>query len=206
MAKRAALSPRKKPRQDRSRQTVAAILGAAAQVLERHGYAGATTDAIAERAGVSIGSVYQYFPNKDAILVALVEQHMEDGFRLLGGMLDEARHAAPDLEALIGQFVEAMMALHRSQPKLHRVLFEEAPLPASLRGRLQRYEDDIAGTVAKLLTAQPELRVERPELAAQIVVRSIEGLVHGFVLHAPPDIEPDAFSREIVTLLVRYLR
>ncbi len=206
MARGAALSPRKKPRQERSRQTVAAILGAAAQVLERCGYAGATTDAIAQRAGVSVGSVYQYFPNKDAILVALVERHMDEGSRLLAGMLAEVRGKPVDLEALIRRFVDAMMALHRNDPKLHRVLFEEAPLPASLRRRLQRYEDEFAESVASLLAELPGLRMESPTLAAHIVVRSIEGLIHSFVLHPPPDIEPETFCQEVVALLVGYLR
>lgn len=205
MAKSAALSPRKKPLQERSRQTVAAILSAAAQVLERHGYAGASTDAIALRAGVSVGSVYQYFPNKDAILVVLVERHMEEGSALLRGLLDEARDEVLDLEVLIGRFVDAMMALHCSEPKLHRVLFEEVPLPARLRRRLQRYEDEFAESVASLLTELPGLRSQSPGLAAQIVVRSIEGLIHGFVLHPPPEIEPEVFCSEVVDLVVGYL-
>ncbi len=206
MSRSKALSPRKRPRQERSRQTVAAILTAAAQVLGRRGYAGATTDAIAERAGVSVGSVYQYFPNKDAILVALVERHMEDGSRRLRTMLDDVRGEGLELDVLIREFVDAMMALHENEPKLHRVLFEEAPLPASLRRRLQRYDDEFAASLASLLVEQPGLHIPDPALSAHLVVRSIEGLIHGFVLHPPPDIEPDAFCREVVALLVRYLR
>ena len=66
----ARLQARKFPQQSRSQETVEAIVGAATQVFERHGYAAGTTNRIAERAGVSIGPLYQYFPNKDAILVA----------------------------------------------------------------------------------------------------------------------------------------
>src|SRR5262247_3195924 len=69
-----AVAPRKRPVQERSRSTVDVILEAAAQVLERDGYAAATTDLIAERAGVSIGTLYQYFPNKDSILLALTQE------------------------------------------------------------------------------------------------------------------------------------
>src|SRR5271165_1676775 len=84
------LQPRKLPSQPRSEETVEAILQAAAQVFERHGYAAGTTNRIAERAGVSIGTVYQYFPNKDAILVALALQHLAEGTAAL----------QPHLEAL----------------------------------------------------------------------------------------------------------
>lgn len=206
MARSRPLSPRKKPRQERSRQTVAAILTAAAQVLERRGYASATTDAIAERAGVSVGSVYQYFPNKDAILVTLAERHMEEASRLLRGMLDRDRGESLDLAVLTRRYVDAMLALHQSEPNLHRVLFEEAPLPASLRRRLQRYEDEFAESLAALLSELPGLQVRDPTLAAHVVVRSIEGLIHGFVLHPPPGVEADAFCGEVVELLVGYLR
>ena len=68
-----AVAPRKRPLQERSRSTVDVVLEAAAQVLERDGYTATTTDLIAERAGVSIGTLYQYFPNKDAILLALAQ-------------------------------------------------------------------------------------------------------------------------------------
>ncbi len=206
MPARPALKPRKKPRQERSRRTVAAILTAAAQVLERRGYAGATTDTIAERAGVSVGSLYQYFPNKDAILVALAERHMEEGSRQLRTMLDGIRPEAVELRTLIGHSVDAMMALHRNEPKLHRVLFEEAPLPPSLRGQLRRYEDEFAESLASLLADLPGMHIQNPALAAHIVVRSIEGLIHGFVLHPPADIGPDAFCQQVVELLDGYLR
>jgi AcrR family transcriptional regulator len=82
--------PRKQPRQSRSRDTVAAVLKAAAQVFTSRGYAATTTNHIAERAGVSIGSLYEYFPNKDALLVALMEQHIEEGEAILGRVALEA--------------------------------------------------------------------------------------------------------------------
>jgi AcrR family transcriptional regulator len=141
---------------------VAAILTGAAQVLERRGYAGTTTDAIAERAGVSVGSVYQYFPNKEAILVALAERHIEEGFERVWGLLEEARGRELALETLMRRFVEAMIALHRNEPRLHRVLFEEAPLPAGLRRRLQRLEDAFAEQVAMQLAEWPGLRPQSP--------------------------------------------
>jgi AcrR family transcriptional regulator len=138
MRPRAQLKPRKTPRQARSRATFEAILGAAAQVFGREGYATATTDRIAARAGVSVGSLYQYFPNKDAILVALTERHIDAGFALIHELLAKALTDRPALESLLRRFVVAMIALHEHEPELHRVLFEEAPLPASVRRQLRR--------------------------------------------------------------------
>ncbi len=202
---RAALRPRKRPRQERSRQTVEAILGAAAQVFERRGYAAGTTDAIAERAGVSIGSVYQYFPNKDAILVALVERHVEEGFALVSRLLREALAEPVAIDALLRRFVDAMIALHQREPRLHRVLFEEVPLPASLRRRLERREEEIAEEVAGVITESLGLALRNPSLAAYMLVHSVEGLVHDFVLHPPRDLEAGAFAGELVCMLRGYL-
>ncbi len=122
------LEPRKVPKQTRSGATVEAILEAAAQVFERRGYAAGTTNRIAERAGVSIGSLYQYFPNKDAILVALVHQHLAEGMAALQPHLRRLSAGARFDDVLPG-IVHAMVALHALAPGLHRVLFEETQLP-----------------------------------------------------------------------------
>src|SRR6185369_17163863 len=71
-------TPRKRPRQDRSRATVDSILEATARVLVKRGFDGLTTNLVAETAGVSVGSLYQYFPNKEALVSALIEKHVED--------------------------------------------------------------------------------------------------------------------------------
>src|SRR5262245_57051675 len=75
--------PRRSPVPRRSRNTVAAILDAAARIFAKHGYARGTTNRIAERAGVSIGSLYEYFPSKDAILIALTEAHIAEAQGML---------------------------------------------------------------------------------------------------------------------------
>jgi AcrR family transcriptional regulator len=202
---RTALKPRKKPRQARSRQTLDAILVAAAQVFERRGYAAGTTDAIAERAGVSVGSVYQYFPNKDAILVALVERHLEEGVATVSGLLREAREEPVGIDSLLRRFADAMIALHQREPRLHRVLFEEIPLPASLRRTLERREEIIAEEVAELITQRLGLAVRDPSLVAYMLVHSVEGLVHDFILHPPRDLDAAAFADELVRMLHSYL-
>src|SRR5271154_532489 len=109
------LTPRKLPTQQRSEATVEAILQAAAQVFERHGYAAGTTNRIAERAGVSIGSLYQYFPNKDAVLVALTERHIEAGAAVVAPLLARLEASTPLDDALRG-LTAAMVALHRQRP------------------------------------------------------------------------------------------
>src|SRR3954452_9973154 len=95
MATKTPVKPRRKPSQERSHQTVEAILEAAAQVFERHGYAAGTTNRIAERAGISIGSLYQYFPGRDAILIAIVDRHIDEGAAALAPVLASLETDAP---------------------------------------------------------------------------------------------------------------
>ena len=78
MLRKSSTKPRKLPQQDRSRVTVQAILEATTHILTEEGYEKANTNRIAERAGVSIGSLYQYFPNKESLLTALIEQHVNE--------------------------------------------------------------------------------------------------------------------------------
>lgn len=194
--------PRKTPRQERSRLTVDAILEAAAHVFERHGYASGTTNRIAERAGVSIGSLYQYFPNKDAILVALVERHLDDGVAAAGPVLERLVTDPPPLEEGLRGLVEAMVALHRERPGLHRVLFEEAPRPPALRRRLDGMTADARAVVAAFLRERGAAR--DPDLAARLVVQVIETVTHEVVLR-PGDVPVEAYVDETVALLVGYV-
>ncbi len=144
------LKPRKQPRQERARQTVDAILEAAAQVFERQGYAAGTTNRIAERAGISIGSLYQYFPSKDAILVAIVERHIDEGAAALGPVLAELEADPPPPGVAFRRLMQGMLELHRHRPDLHRVLFEEAPRPPEMQARLEALALGAVARVAPL--------------------------------------------------------
>ena len=204
------LQPRRKPRQARSQATVEVILAAAARVFARSGYAATTTNHVAAKAGVSIGSLYEYFPSKDAILVALTERHVDEAERELGRVVTELGEARLSLEDTIGLLVRTMVELHARDPGLHRVLFEEAPLPAKLRGRVAALETEMAGAVSGLLTGHGFSRADA-STAAAMAVQVSESLTHRLVLHdvggsvtgwreaAEPHV------REISVLLLGYL-
>jgi AcrR family transcriptional regulator len=199
------LTPRKTAAQERAKLTVEAILGAASQVFESRGYAAATTNRIAERAGVSVGSLYQYFPNKEAILVAIAHQHLADGMALMGPPL--ARLDAGDpWEGVLPEVVEAMVAMHAVAPMLHRCLFEETRLPKELRDELETLEDALVDLTARALEADPEGFAGDPRLVAAIVVNAIEGLTHRLVLRPQGGADPESTAREITTLIRAYLQ
>jgi AcrR family transcriptional regulator len=198
------LRPRKAPRQSRSRTTVDAILEAAAQVFTTHGYAAGTTNRIAARAGVSIGSLYEYFPNKDALLVALMERHVAEGERVLASAA-AATAATSDLDAVVRTFVRAMVRLHARDRALHRVLFEEAPFPRAVRRSIEELEVRVIGVVEAYLRAHPERTRRDPARAAMVVVHAIEGLTHKLVVHGPARLDIEPYVDEMVALVVAYL-
>jgi AcrR family transcriptional regulator len=197
------LAPRKLPKQTRSRESVEAILQAAAQVFERHGYAAGTTNRIAARAGVSVGTLYQYFPNKDAILVALVREHLEEGTAALQPQL-RSLSAGARFEDLLPGIVDAMVALHSTAPGLHRVLFEETKLPRSLRAELETLEDQLVELAAASLAADPSTAFGDPRLRARIVIATIEALTHRLVLRPAQGAKPEDLAREITRLVRAY--
>jgi AcrR family transcriptional regulator len=199
------LQPRRRPVQERSTATVEAIVQAAAQVFARHGYAAGTTNRIAERAGVSIGTLYQYFPNKDAILVALTERHVQEGESILVPLLEELAERPPALRDALERVLRALLELHADQPALHRVLFEEAPRPPELRDRLERLFDLASTALAGYLASLPDVTVADVRLAAQLVVQTVEAITHGLVIHPRAQISAEAYASETVTMLERYL-
>jgi AcrR family transcriptional regulator len=198
------LAPRKRPKQERSEATVEAILQAAAQIFERHGYAAGTTNRIADRAGVSIGSLYQYFPNKDAILVALVHRHLAEGITALQPHLERLNDGAC-FDDVLPDIVYAMVAMHALAPGLHRVLFEETKLPSTLRAELYELEDRFVDLTASALAGEPSSPPADARLSARIAIGAIEGLTHGLVLRPPPGVTPEAIAREITQLVRAYI-
>lgn len=198
------LRPRKQPRQARSRETVNAILHAAAQVLTKHGYAAATTNHIAARAGVSIGSLYEYFPSKDAILVALTEAHIAEGEAILAEVWTQV-HTSGDTAEVVRRFARAMFDLHARDRVLHRLLFEETPLPRRTRQRVAAIEDAITARLADYLRMRPDLTRRDPDLAAAVIVQCIEALTHKLIVHGDGDVATERYVEEMVALVTSYL-
>ena len=118
--------PRRSPIQGRAQVTVDAILKAAAQILARQGPDAATTNAIAARAGVSIGSLYQYFAGRDALIQELVRRHIAEMQAVLTRAL--AGIGAQPLPAAIEQMVVAILAAHKVAPRLHQALHQSLAL------------------------------------------------------------------------------
>src|SRR5687767_4509087 len=150
------LEPRRKPRQVRAELTRERILTAAAHVFAEHGYAAGTTNRIAERAHISIGSLYQYFPNKDAILAELLVQHLDRGTWTTADDLDLAPGT---LEATVRTLVRDAIDNHSDDPRLLRVMIEEAPVSQELRDTVDRHGKLRTAQVRDVIVRHPDIHV-----------------------------------------------
>jgi AcrR family transcriptional regulator len=205
MATKVQTNPRKSASQKRSRLMVDALLEATARVLIREGFGNASTNRIAEVAGVSVGSLYQYFPSKEALVAALVDRHREEISQAVQGELAEAMQLP--LGRAVRQLVAAAVEAHRIDPALHRALTEQIPRV----GRLEKAEtfnrENYALFRAYLERHQDEIRVVDLELAAFVCVTSIEALTHTAVLHRKlvSGEATEALVDEAARLVVGYL-
>ncbi len=194
--------PRKKPRQARSRETVACILEAAARVFEAEGYE-ATTKRVAEVAGVGIGSLYEYFPNKDALLYGLGERHIEEGEAALAGAFDGV--GEDEVDGWVAALLDAMVRLHRDRPQVHELLAIIGPRCPELVERAMRLSGGLVVELTRRLTgAQPEL--EEPSEVAELVVETMGQLVHSRVVSAGSDAEAERRAKQLLTMCLAYVR
>ncbi|MCB9766063.1 MAG: TetR/AcrR family transcriptional regulator [Alphaproteobacteria bacterium] len=194
-------NPRRKPVQGRAQATVDAILEATAQVLLEEGYADLTTNAVAKRAGVSVGSLYQYFGNKDALIGELVRRHvgaMRDAFlETLPGVVGLPKAEA---FALIG---DALLQAHRVDPALNQVLHGQLPRVGGLAA-IDAFDTELEQLAAQVLRARG-MRSDNPELAARVLTRSLSGLMRATIRREPKLLDEPAFLEEVTLLMDLYL-
>lgn len=189
--------PRRKAVQERAQVTVDAILDAATQVLVTQGYVHATTNHIAARAGVSIGTLYQYFPDKDTIFEAIMDREIA---RLLAFVQQEALDAPATLPDKLRWLFARSIARQPYGNQLVRVL-DQVP-NAMLRKRLDQFSRLLVEMAAAMLRAhEAELTVNDVDLAAWVVIHSSISLAYD----APPALFREKLADEMTTLFTRYL-
>jgi AcrR family transcriptional regulator len=207
MAHKLQTSPRKSASQERSRSTVDALLEATTRILIKEGYDRASTNRIAEVAGVSIGSLYQYFPSKEALVAAVVDRHTQELSEVTRNALIKV--AARPIEVAAREFVSVAIDAHRVNPKLHGVLSEQIPRVGRLENIEANVREGYALVRGYLEAHRDEIDVADLDLAAFVLVTAVEALTHAAVLRRP-DILADGKARyfvdDVTRLMVRYLR
>ena len=196
-------SLRKLPQQERARATVEILLKTTAELLEADGYAQLSTNKIARRAGVSIGSLYQYFPGKEALVAALIEQVLEEEWAAIETEI--RRHASDDVYTLTSLLVRRMLVQVQKRSRLHQVLMEQVPREGRM-ARILEFNERIARGLILLMTARREEVVPKDlELAAYVVIQAITFVAKNTVLHYPERLEHPDFAEELIAMAVQYL-
>jgi AcrR family transcriptional regulator len=207
MSRKPLTRPRKHASQERSRVTVDALVEATARILVKEGFDKASTNRIAEAAGVSIGSLYQYYPGKEALVAAVIERHNQDIMRVVRAAMAEV--AAQPLEKAVRRMVTVAVEAHRIDPKLHRVLAEQIPRTGRFEGVEPFNREAYSFFIGYLEAHRGEIRRTDLGLAAFVCVTSIEALSHTAVLHGPEILSGKALETlvdETTRLIVGYLR
>ncbi len=207
MARKALTKPRKHASQERSRATVDTLIEATARILVREGFDKASTNRIAEEAGVSIGSLYQYYPGKEALVAAVIERHDQEIMQVVHEALAEV--ASQPIEKAVRRLVVAAIEAHRIDPELHRVIAEQIPRTGSLENIEAFNRQTYALFRAYLEGHRDELRMVDLGLATYVCVTTIEALTHTAVLHRSEMLSDEATGtlvNEATRLVVGYLQ
>jgi AcrR family transcriptional regulator len=203
MAKRLATEPRRLPRQSRSKATVDALIEATAHILVRDGYDKANVNVIAERAGCSIGSLYQYFPTKEALVAAVLRWHQERMIEEFYRGLAELAHR-PLAEALRGVLERTFDAM-AVNPKLQKVIVEQVPR-TGLLVRSRDFEEQLAMMLQGYIEFhRDELRVRNVALAVKVLVHSVDAVATAVVVDDPTLSARREVVDELVALVVGYI-
>ncbi len=192
----AAAEPRKRPRQRRSEETVARILDTAARIFDERGYRATTTNHVAEGAGVSIGSLYQYFPNKDALLTGLAERHLAEALPRMVELGEWLDRTEPGPDELARRIVEESLRLN-DQP-LHQLLYD-GPRTDEVNARLATFDE----FAVEVLTRHYR-RFGHPESVAEARARLTVIAVDAVVHHA--DGRRPVVQEEAVGMVARLAR
>jgi AcrR family transcriptional regulator len=201
MPRQRALKPRKTPSQERARSTVEAILQAGAYILIRDGWEKFTTNSVAERAGVNIASLYQYFPNKESIVAELQRRHIEKGRAAYPDMAVQLR-SQPNLRAALKILIDGAIAEHQINPELHKVFSEELP-----RASRRVHGDRDQQLMVRLANILEPYAIQVPDLDIALFLFRVIGhaAIHEAASERPDLLSNPLFAEELVTLIERYL-
>jgi AcrR family transcriptional regulator len=191
----------KSPRQARSRSTVDAILEASQRVFGEAGLEGTTTR-IAHVAGVSIGSLYQYFPGKESIFGALVARAVEEDLARVEEAVARTRYEP--FEVTLRAMIEAALYMPRTRPRFFHFLMVHLPILGHT-AEARRLEAALVRIVRGVIADHPELQIPDPDLIAVASVGALRGLVDHVARVRPQDLPTEVLLETCVQLVTGYL-
>ena len=197
---------RKVPRQERSRQMVERIIASGREQLIRDGYANFTTNKVADAAGVSPGSLYQYFPDKASIIDVIVDRYLDEVSDRVAGTLrntDGVEVTRDPVTAARAVNAALVSAIEQDAP-LMRIVMDELP-PGRIQERRTALERRIIDVVTTYLVVALDVPMAEASARAWIVVLTVEALAARWVLEQPTHLERDQLIDELTALATGYL-
>ncbi|MFI6781024.1 TetR family transcriptional regulator [Micromonospora sp. NPDC050276] len=194
---------RPRRRQARGERRITEILDAAAGVFAQVGFETATTNAIAAAAAISPGSLYQFFPNKEAIAQALADRFVAQMRATHAAAFDSADFAKISLDELLDRVVDPILAFNLANPGF-KAIFARPDMPAGLAAAAQPIQTALLGRVERILTARaPELPTDERVRSARVLIQIFQAMVP--LVLAAEESERDAFVRELKKVMRGYL-
>jgi AcrR family transcriptional regulator len=195
--------PRKLPRQSRSQETLHAIFTATQQIIENLGPEALTTTTVAERAGVSIGFLYQYFPNREALISAFTEDLNQKESALVQSVLQE--HAGRPLRETLEEVIRAYARYFAKRPKL-QAFHSYAELALARQGEIRKQELGGVEMITQLLEQSGEISRKRDlQVVAFLITYTVLNALRFGTLTRPNYLGDPKFEEELVRLVLNYL-
>jgi AcrR family transcriptional regulator len=192
------------PKQSRSEATVAAIFEASARILQRHGVAAYNTNAVAALAGVSVGTLYQYFANKDAILIAMARRELGEA---LAGVVSglRSKREEPDIEPTRAA-VRAVLKAFGGRQRFRKVLIETL-IARGMSEELSRPVELIAQAIAERLREGADKGVsDISPIRLFVLTRAVVGVIRAAVMEQSEFLDTEGLEDELVALVQTYFR
>jgi len=197
------ISPRKEPKQERSQSMIDAVMEATTRILTTMGAEKTTTNKVAELAGISVGSLYQYFPNKDAVFAKLIERHLAHHKEVVVKILEENVNQPTDLA--IEKIMSHMVGMYLSKKKILKPLMVHIPRLEKTRDTLLMRNEVIDVIAAYLESRRSDLVVTDIRASLVILVNSVMGVMTTMLFSETELMSPEAMTAELSVLAKRYL-
>ncbi|WP_151740324.1 TetR/AcrR family transcriptional regulator [Acinetobacter nosocomialis] len=198
-----ALKPRKSPVQARSTATIEVLHEATIQVLLKEGIVKCNTTRIAERAGVSVGSIYQYYPNRDSLLAAVLQRHLDS----VAEKIEELclKYEKTSIKTLISALVDEIILAKLSNPEESKALYaisgERGGLDLS-----KRMNDRMLAAVSNLLESASDIEFDDSQIVAEFVLGAIMGLIRRVLENQLTDKVEQVLESHLKLMVVAYLQ
>ncbi|WP_410566229.1 TetR/AcrR family transcriptional regulator [Acinetobacter sp. H1(2024)] len=198
-----ALKPRKSPVQARSTATIEVLHEATIQVLLKEGIVKCNTTRIAERAGVSVGSIYQYYPNRDSLLAAVLQRHLDR----VAEKIEELclKYEKTSIRTLISALVDEIILAKLSNPEESKALYaisgERGGLDLS-----KRMNDRMSAAVSNLLESASDIEFDDSQIVAEFVLGAIMGLIRRVLENQVTDKVEQVLESHLKLMVVAYLQ